>query len=154
MRYTLLLLFIISASCTTAQDTGRYCNEVYAFCLDYPDEQLTPQSVEEAAATFASADDALKLTVKGYEKPEGWSLEDIYYMTFEDKLRRNPDLEIVNETFGKETFELLYQENEQLHYHQVFTNEGTYVQLSLFLPKTEKQRFEALKAELELSFDQ
>lgn len=154
MRYTLLLLFVISASCTTAQDAKPYCNEKYAFCLDYPHEQLTLQSAEEAFATFSSADDAFKLTVKGYEKPEGWSLEDIYYMTFEDKLRRNPDLEIVNETFEEQAFELLYQENEQLHYHQVFAKADTYVQLSLFLPKAQKQRFEALKAELELSFDQ
>ncbi|NBC07716.1 MAG: hypothetical protein GVY26_11040 [Bacteroidetes bacterium] len=154
MRYSLLFFILISASCTTAQDTGQYCNEAYAFCLDYPGGQLTLQSAEEAFATFASADNALQLTVKGYEKPEGWSLEDIYYMTFEDKLRRNPDLEIVNETFGKQGFELLYQENEQLHYHQVYMNKGTYVQLSLFLPKAQKQRFEALKAELELSFEQ
>ena len=156
MRQSLFLLMLLLVSCATAQEKEQYCNTNYHFCLDYPASalQLSETSADKAFANFMSEDQSVRLEVTSKENPEDWSLEDIYYMTFEDKLRRNPDLEIVNEIFNKSDFELLYHENDQLHYHHVYKHGKQYVQLSMYLPKAQKQRFEQLKSQLTLTFNE
>lgn len=155
MRHLYLLASLLLLSCANAQESNPYCNSDYNFCLDYPTEELQLESGQSnsAFAVFVSADRDIRMEVTSHKNTKAWSLEDIYYMNFEDKLRLTPDLEIVNETFEKTAFELLYQEDDRLHYHHVYKHKDIYVQLSLYLPKAQKQRFEQLKDKLDLSFN-
>lgn len=80
---------------------------------------LMVKGVIDEFVLFLVDEGQLKIEIVGYVNVENWSFEDIYYMNFEDYLWENFDLNIVEEKFGKDQFEVLYEENGQLYYFWV-----------------------------------
>ncbi len=109
---------------------------------------LTAKGATDEPALFVADEGQTKIEIAGYANTAHWSLEDIYYMNFEDYLRENPDLNIVEEKFGKDQFEVLYEENGQLHYFRVQQLPGQYIKLSVLLPAERRSELAELKAQL------
>ena len=152
MRFALALfglLYFINAG--TAQ-SEKYCDTNYDFCLYYPNDFSMLASKGEATETklFIAHDGQHKVTVAGYSNEENWSLEDIYYMNFEDHLALNADLEIIEEAFTDDQFEVLYKENEQLHFFRVQRQSDNYLKLSLTVPESQLVQLTDLRAQLSL----
>jgi hypothetical protein len=153
MRTVTTTALLLASVLLPAQTPEPYCNTAFNYCLEYPAE-LQRQSGGDTStlAAFQSADEAVQLQVSGHSNPEQWSLEDIYYFTFEDKLRRNPDLKILEEAFEANRFKLAYQEGNRLYYHQLFRRPTQYVHLSFYLPADQPERLERLQRSLKLEF--
>lgn len=130
----------------------RYCNTEYGFCLEYPGHfsMLTAKGGAQAPALFVSEASQAQVEVSGHSNTDNWSLEDIYYFNFEDHLRRNADLEILEETFEEDAFEVLYQEDGQLHYFRILRQPGQYVKLSVALPASQEDALPALRQQLSI----
>jgi hypothetical protein len=143
------LAFIIGINIAPAQ-SEQYCNSSFGFCLEYPERfsMLTAKGATDEPALFLADEGQSKIEIAGYANAENWSLEDIYYMNFEDYLRENPDLNIVEEKFGKDQFEVLYEENGQLHYFRVQQRPGQYIKLSVLLPAERRSELAELSAQL------
>jgi hypothetical protein len=128
----------------------QYCNTDFGFCLEYPGRfsMLTAKGAANEPALFVADEGQAKIEIAGYANAEHWSLEDIYYMNFEDDLRQNPDLNIVEEKFGEDQFEVLYEEKGQLHYFRVQQRPGQYIKLSVTLPAEHRAKLAELSAQL------
>lgn len=146
-----LIVLFLWANTASAQ-SGQYCNADFGFCLEYPAtfSMLTAKGQAKAPVRFVSGQGQVQVEIAGYNNTESWSLEDIYYLNFEDQLRENPDLEILEENFTKDGFELLYQEKGQLHFFRVHRQLSKYIILSVFLPSEERSRLPALRERLQI----
>ncbi len=149
-----LLIFVAAFGLLTAlpAQSEQYCNTEYGFCLEYPGRfsMLTAKGEADAPALFVSRAGQAQIEISGHYNTDNWSLEDIYYFNFEDHLRRNADLEILEETFEQEAFEVLYQEDGQLHYFRILRQPGQYVKLSVTLPEAQRDALPALRQQLSI----
>lgn len=144
---SLALLFWAGFCCAQSE---QYCNTDFGFCLEYPTEfsMLTAKGGVAEPVRFVANEGQAQVEIRGHSNPDQWSLEDIYYMNFEDLLRQNPDLDILEEAFTEDQFEVLYQEKGQLHFFRVQQQPGQYITLSVVLPAGQKDRLSALRAQL------
>ncbi|MEQ8705545.1 MAG: hypothetical protein RIC19_16580 [Phaeodactylibacter sp.] len=144
---SLALLFWAGLGCAQSE---QYCNTDFGFCLEYPAQfsMLTAKGAADEPALFVADQGQTKIEIAGYANADNWSLEDIYYMNFEDDLRQNPDLNIIEEKFGEDQFEVLYEENDQLHYFRVQQRPGQYIKLSVRLPASRRSELPELSAQL------
>jgi hypothetical protein len=150
MRAFLAFLAFITGINIAPAQSEQYCNSSFGFCLEYPGRfsMLTAKGAANEPALFVADEGQTKIEIAGYANAENWSLEDIYYMNFEDYLRENPDLNIVEEKFGKDQFEVLYEENGQLHYFRVQQRSGKYIKLSVLMPAESRSELAELSAQL------
>jgi hypothetical protein len=109
---------------------------------------LTAKGGVAEPVRFVADEGRAHVEIMGHSNPDQWSLEDIYYMNFEDLLRQNPDLDILEEAFTEDQFEVLYQEKGQLHFFRVQQQPGQYITLSVVLPAAQKDRLSTLRAQL------
>lgn len=147
----LIVLFSIFSGFAQSE---QYCNTDFGFCLEYPSQyaMLTAKGASSESTLFVAEEGEAQIEITGYFNDDNWSLEDIYYMNFEDYLRQNPDLSILEETFADDSFEVLYQENEELHFFRVQRQTGQYVKLSVTLPAAQKGQLVALREQLAIQY--
>lgn len=150
MRAFLAFLAFIAVINPILAQSEQYCNSNFGFCLEYPERfsMLTAKGATDEPALFVADEGQTKIEIAGHANTAHWSLEDIYYMNFEDYLRQNPDLNIIEEKFGESQFEVLYEENGQLHYFRVQQRPGQYIKLSVMLPAERRSELAELSAQL------
>ena len=150
MRAFLAFLAFIAVINPILAQSEQYCNSDFGFCLEYPRRfsMLTAKGATDEPALFVADEGQTKIEIAGHANAAHWSLEDIYYMNFEDYLRQNPDLNIIEEKFGESQFEVLYEENGQLHYFRVQQRPGQYIKLSVMMPAERRSELAELSAQL------
>ena len=150
MRAFLAFLAFIAVINPILAQSEQYCNSNFGFCLEYPERfsMLTAKGATDEPALFVADEGQTKIEIAGHANTAHWSLEDIYYMNFEDYLRQNPDLNIIEEKFWESQFEVLYEENGQLHYFRVQQRPGQYIKLSVMLPAERRSELAELSVQL------
>ncbi len=150
MRAFLAFLAFIAVINPILAQSEQYCNSNFGFCLEYPERfsMLAAKGATDEPALFVADEGQTKIEIAGHANTAHWSLEDIYYMNFEDYLRQNPDLNIIEEKFGESQFEVLYEENGQLHYFRVQQRPGQYIKLSVMLPAERRSELAELSVQL------
>jgi hypothetical protein len=132
--FTLLLFSLFSFSGILAQETGKYCNGRYNYCLEYPEALFPKKDISENndGLVLTSADGDIQVRVFGYFNVMDWPIQDEYEDFLEVvKSSLKVPIDDVSTVFSGDEFESVITAGDKIHYERTILKDNNFISLTI-----------------------
>lgn len=135
-------------------DQGRYCNERFNFCSEFPDLTFPFQADfhDGDGILLRSEDGFAEATIAGYRQFEGRTSKEIYHHAVNKLAAEGERIMHLNSLFGEDFYEAFFMVGRKQYYHQAFLFDGYVVRLSISVPINQPMLLQNLRQIVTLEF--
>ena len=154
---SLPFIFQSAGPAETASDSEQYCNNRFNYCLSYPADYFTSinGSPNGDGVLFSAPEKETKVRVAGAYNVMDWSVEDVYYFSFEELLKKDKSIELVESTMDDSWGEGLirFKEEKKMKFFQINLLDNAYVVVMITVPDDSFDLLDRLKEEIQLTIN-
>ena len=150
---SLFPIFLSSSIAEITDESERYCNERFNYCLEYPSDYfLAPIGASNGdGILLTTKDNKVRVRVAGSYNVMDWSIKDVYYFNFEHLIKETKEIEHLESTFDETYGEVSLKIGEEITHYQIYLLNDAYTILTISVPEDAEELLTQLKEATQLS---